>query len=131
MTQRSYLFFVFINTLINTLLWILTLVYVNPEKSGLAGLIFFYLSLFFALFGIIYFLSYFSHTTLFKWSSVSKNIQISTRQSLLFSALFMGCLILQAQSLLTWYNVALFIFILTLIEFLFISRKPPYGKHTE
>jgi hypothetical protein len=131
MTQRSYLFFVFINTFINSLLWVLTLLYINPEKSGIMGLVFFYASLFFALFGIIYFLSYFSHAKFFKWTSVSKNIQVSTRQSLLFSSLFIGCLILQAQNLLTWYNVLLFIVILTLVEFLFISRKKSYGKPVE
>ena len=133
MTQRSYIFFIFIITLINGLFWAMTLNFINPEAAGFWGFVFFYFSLFFTLFGVIYLLSYFFHAKVFQWSSSFKNVQVSTRQAALFSALLVGCLVMQANNLLTWYNVILFIVILTLLEFLFMSKKRSisYARKTE
>ena len=131
MTPKIYFFFVFLIALANVAMWIITINFINPDTSGIFGLIFFYSTLFFSLFGLIYIVSYLVHSKALQWASVYKNIQVSTRQSILFSILVVGCLILHTQKLLSWINLVVFIFILTFIEFLFISKKPhSYGRKT-
>jgi len=130
MTHRVYSFFVGFIAVLNACLFGTTLLFINPEQSGPLGLLFFYASLLLFLFGTIYFLSYAIHMRFLKWTSLFKNIQVSTRQSLLFSILIVGSLSLQGLRLLTWYNLIFFVLILTAVEFLFLSRKKPitYGR---
>lgn len=132
MTQKTYFFLIIITTLINFIIFIMTLLYINPYTSGIGGFVFFYASLFLLLFGSILYLSYFIHSVLMRWTSVFKNIQVSTRHGILFSFLIIGSLVLQSQAMLTWYNLIILILLSTFVEFLFISKRGPalYGRKT-
>lgn len=123
MSSKIYTIIIFLGTIIFWYCWFLVLFFIDPSEAGFMGLMFFFVNLFFALIGSIFSFSFIIHTKIFGSHSVLKSIQISTRQAILFSILIIVSLWLQSQNLLTIYNIIIFIALLTLIEFLFISRK--------
>lgn len=123
MSPRFYVSIIFLSTLVFWYSWFMVLALINPSEAGVLGLAFFFVNLFFASTGSILIFSYLIHAKIFGNRSAYKSIQTSTRQAILFSVLITVSLWLQGQDLLTWQNIIIFIAILTLIEFLFISRK--------
>ena len=109
--------------------WLLIVFYVNPERAQSIDFMFFYFNLFFALMGSIFLIGFILHKIFTKQHNFDKVIRISLRQSVLLSFFAIGSLWLQGQQLLSWTNVTLFIVILTIIEFFFISRNSAYRYH--
>lgn len=123
MSPLFYNIIIIIGTIIFWAAWSATLIGINPEQSGTRAVLVFFVNLFFALTGTIYLISYVIRLKIFGRSALYRNIQVSTRQAVLFSILISSTLWLQSQRLLTWYNVILLILGLTVLEFFFISRQ--------
>ena len=123
MSLKKYLFIMTLITLVCWLAWLLVLFYLNPQEAGFAGFLFFYTSLFFALFGTFSLLGFFGRVWFSKEQIIFRYLSISTRQSLWFSILLVGTLLLQGSGFIRWWNVLFLIIFLTLLEFFFLSRK--------
>ncbi|MDD5109801.1 MAG: hypothetical protein PHI63_01120 [Patescibacteria group bacterium] len=118
-----YNFFMFIGTVCSWAAWIMVLTQYHPNSSGSIAFVYFFASLFLALLGTIFLLSYFLQARIIGRLSALQSIRSCTRQAILLSALLVFSLALQGWRLLTWYNAVLLIALLTLIELLFITRE--------
>ncbi len=123
MSLNKYLFFMALGALISWGAWYLVLRTTDPLESGFLGFLFFYLTLFFALVGTFSVIGFFIRKLALKDELAFRHVVVSFRQAILFSILITGSLILQSLSLLTWWNIILFILALTVLEFFFISFK--------
>lgn len=122
MTLRSYLLGMFLSTIVCWLAFGLILFYVNPYNSGALGLIAFYVSLFFASIGTLTLIGFYLRVWFSKNEILFAHVNPSFRQAILLSIILVGSLVLQAFRLLTWWDGALFVLSIVLIEFYFISR---------
>ena len=110
-------------TLVCWVAWLVVLFYLNPFEAGFVGLLLFYISLFFALFGSFALLGFFLRVWFSKEQIIFRHLGIATRQSLWFSVLLVSTLLLQGSGFIRWWNILLLIIFLTLLEFFFLSRK--------
>lgn len=110
-------------TLICWIGWITVIFYIDPVATSFIGLLLFYVSLFFALIGTFSLLGFFFRVWFSKTDVLFQHIGIAIRQSLFFSLLLVGSLILQGMRTLTWWNAALFIISLSILELFFLTRK--------
>lgn len=110
-------------TLIVWVSWFFVLFEVDPTASGKTGVIFFYLSLFLAVWGTLFILfSLFKKR--FNKNELEHNIvKVSFRQSIFFALTVVGVLFLQSRNFLTWWNLILLILGVSLLEYLFLSFK--------
>lgn len=122
MTLRSYLLGMFLSTIVCWLAFGLILFYVNPYNSGALGLIAFYISLFFASIGTLTLIGFYLRVWFSKNEILFAHVNPSFRQAILLSIILVGSLVLQAFHLLTWWDGALFVLSIVLVEFYFISR---------
>ena len=123
MTTKQYVILMLICTVMCWGGWLMVISFINPQTAGFFGLVLFYLSLFFALVGILALAGY-----LFRWLftrrySKSEEVTISFRQAIFFAMVVSGAFFLQGNRLLTWLNALLLVVLVTVIEFLFISLK--------
>ncbi|MFA5107069.1 MAG: hypothetical protein WC497_01935 [Patescibacteria group bacterium] len=123
MSLKRFLIFMTIVTLICWLGWITVVFYIDPFSTGFIGLLLFYVSLFFALIGTFSLLGFFFRVWFLKTEMVFKHVGIAFRQALLFALLVIGAFVLQGMRIFTWWNAALFIISLSLIELFFLTRK--------
>ena len=121
MTLRTFLFILFLATVLAWLAWGLVLFNFAPPPGDLLALLFFYASLTLALAGTFTLLGF----TLRRWQKPVvlpyRQVLIAWRQALWFTLLLLGLLILQSQQLLTWWNALLLLVALTVLEFFFLS----------
>ena len=99
-------------TLVCWIAWLIVLFYLDPEQTGLMGFLFFYVSLFFALIGTFSLLGFFARVWFSKEQVIFRHLGIATRQSLWFSMLLVGTLLLQGSGFIRWWNVLLLIIFL-------------------
>ena len=123
MRLQSYLLGIGTSSVICWMALILTIFYINPENSQFLALSCFFVSLFFALAGTFTILGFYIRTLLSHNELYYANINISFRQGFLLALCLIGVLGLQALRLLTWWDGTLFVAILVLIEFYFLTRK--------
>jgi len=123
MSLKKYLFIMTLITLVCWVAWLVVLFYLNPFEAGFVGLLLFYISLFFALFGSFALLGFFLRVWFSKEQIIFRHLGIATRQSLWFSVLLVSTLLLQGSGFIRWWNILLLIIFLTLLEFFFLSRK--------
>lgn len=130
MTQGTYGFFIIMGGIVNAVLWFTILIsqFIDPFTAGFFGFFFFYSSLFLFLFGMLYAVNSSLYKRFFVTSSAYKNVQQATRRAFLLSILLVGLLLLQSFRILTWYNCILFVLIISVAEYIFISRKNLYGR---
>lgn len=123
MTTKQFVILMLICTVLCWGGWLMVLLFISPQSTGLFGFALFYLSLFFALVGTLALIGY-----LFRWLftrrySRSDEVTISFRQAIFFAIVVSGAFFLQGNRLLTWLNALLLVILVTVIEFLFISLK--------
>jgi len=123
MTLRSYLLGMFLSTIVCWLAFGLILFYINPYNSGPLGLTAFYVSLFFASVGTLTLIGFYLRVWFSKNEVLFAHVNPSFRQAILLSIILVGSLVLQGFGLLTWWDGALFVLAIVLLEFYFISRK--------
>jgi len=126
MNLRQYIFTMIFATILCWVSWFFVILNVDPFQTASFGFIFFYISLFLALFGtvsLIIFLLYklFASREL----PLFKYVQISFRQSLFMSLFFMLFIFLQGIGFLNIWNVMLLgaIFILVISFTLSVRHK--------
>lgn len=123
MRPAWYVLCVLIGTLCSWMAVAFVLALVDPSQASWFGMSLFYSSLFLALWGTLTLLGYFIKSSTGRSGRV-RSAQVATRQGILFSVLLVSTLWLQANRLLSWFNVGLLVALLTLLEFSLISRRP-------
>ncbi len=123
MKLQSYLIGISISSLICWLAFILTIFYLNPDATRVLALSSLFISLFFALAGTFTLVGFFVRTALSHNELYYANINVSFREGFLVSLTIIGLLALQLLKLLTWWDASLFIAIMILVEFYFLTKK--------
>lgn len=117
-TTRTYLIPISIGTLLSLAAFGSILWSVDPFTTGIIGHIFFYLTLFLSLAGIIT-ISGISIRKRFSPGMYTEQLRVSTRQAILLALLIVTLLLLQSFGLLLWWvGVTVILFIITLEIFL-------------
>lgn len=122
MTLKKYLIGMMISTVFCWISWGMILYYVDPGTTGVVGLGAFYVSLFFALVGLLTLVGFYMRVWFSKNEILFAHVGPSFRQAILLSLILTGSLFLQSFRLLTWWDGALFIASVALLEFYFLSR---------
>ena len=102
--------------------WALVLFFVNPQEAGILGFLMFYISLFLGLLGIFSIFGFIIRYLTKKEKFIYKQVQIAFRQGFMFALLLTGALFLQGERLLVWWNLLLFIAVLSVVEYFFIIK---------
>lgn len=123
MTISLYLWGVRIITFFAFLVLVTIIFKIDPESSGWAGVVLFYVILFLTLAGtFILFLTWLRRKISHEKNDLSY-LGISFRQGILLSILIVGLLILQSFRWLVWWDGLLFLAGIFLIELYFLSRN--------
>lgn len=123
MTLRQYFFWMIVSTALSWLGWLSVVWMVDPAEAGLLGLFLFYATLSLAFIGTFSVLGLGFRALARRQEPVSRHAATSFRQSVLLTCLMAGSLALQSRSLLTWWNLLLFIGTITVLEFFLISVR--------
>jgi len=123
MNIKQLLITISIATVIFWIVWFSVLSQIDPFKTDLIGFVLFYLTLFFALLGIFFLIS-FTYRKMFTKFSLEYNIvNTSFRQSFFFSLLVISLLLLQGGRMLNTLNSLLLVATIIILEFFFLSYK--------
>lgn len=122
MTLKKYLLGMMVSTIFCWISWGMILYYVDPQTTGFVGLAAFYVSLFFALIGLLTLVGFYMRVWFSKNEIIFAHVGPAFRQGILLSLILTGSLFLQSFRLLTWWDGALFIASVALLEFYFLSR---------
>lgn len=112
----------FLSTIVCWIAFGLILFYVNPYNTNALGLVAFYVSLFFASVGTLTLVGFYLRVWFSKNEILFAHVNPSFRQAILLSIILVGSLVLQSFKMLTWWDGALFVLCIVLIEFYFLSR---------
>lgn len=123
MTLRQYLAWMLVMTGLSWLGWWAVVSIVDPADSGALGLALFYATLALSLIGTFSIVGLAGRAWTRKHEPISRHASTAFRQSVLLTGLVAGSLALQSRSLLTWWNLLLFIATLTFLEFFLISVR--------
>ncbi len=123
MTLRQYFFWMILSTALCWLGWLSVVWMVDPAEAGALGVFLFYSALCLALIGTFSVVGLGSRALLHRQEPVSRHAATSFRQSVLLTCLMAGSLALQSRSLLTWWNLMLFVATMTVLEFFLISVR--------
>lgn len=109
MNLKQYLATMIFSSLLCWAAWVFVIINVDPYEAGLAGFIFFYVSLLFALIGTIS-LIVFGIYRLFgmKEMPLFRHVRMSFRTACLLSVLAIVGLYLQSMSVLSFFNALVF-----------------------
>lgn len=123
MSLKKYLFLMVMATILCWAAFAFVLFFINPKTAGTTGLLFFYLSLFLGLLGVFSILGFLSRYFLGRRIVVYHQVKVAFRQGAMLALLLTGSLFLQGQRLLVWWNTLLFIFLLSVIEYFFLTAE--------
>jgi len=124
MTLKSYLWGIRIGTVLSFAAWVMVILYINPEKSGVAGQALFYASTFLFFAGVlILFFTWMRRKARDDDEIAFTYLGTSFRQGILMALLLIGLLVLQQYRLLIWWDGALVIVGVFLMELYFLTRK--------
>ncbi|MAF24346.1 hypothetical protein CL634_01985 [bacterium] len=96
---------------------------IDPTQTSGWGFTLFYVSLFVAMYGTFFSISFAFRLRFSRRQLMYKRLEYSVRQSFFFAVLITGSLALQAKGLLTWWTTLLLIFFLTMLEFFFLAKR--------
>jgi len=124
MTLRAFIISMFFATAICWIAFSIILFNVNPYDAGPLIFLFFYFSLFLAMLGTLTLIGILTRISILKRDDyVARRVMTSFRQGAFLSGAAVSGLFLMSRDLLTWWNIALFIVGILLLEFFFISLK--------
>jgi len=124
MTLKSYLWGIRLSVIITLAALILVLRQIDPEKSGIIGQLFFYVSVFlFSAALLVLFFTWLRRKFSRDDEDVFAYLGMSFRQGVLMSLLIVGLLILQQYRVLVWWDGLLSAAGIFLIELYFLTRK--------
>jgi hypothetical protein len=96
---------------------------IDPTATNLPGYIMFYAALFLALMGTSALAGFLLRFALLKQELVFRAVSEAFRQSFIFAILIVAALILLSNHLFTWFNIAILVAALALLEFFLISYE--------
>ena len=123
MQLKSYLGGLIFSTILCWACFGLILFYIDPQESGWTGLSIFYASLFFALTGTLSLIGFYLRVWFSKNEIVYAHVFPAFRQGMFLSLILVISLVLQALRILTWWDGALLVGSIILLEFYFMSRQ--------
>ena len=124
MTLKSYLWGIRFGTALSFIAWIMIVLYIDPEKSGIAGQTLFYTSTFLLFAGLlILFFTWIRRKVGGDDEVAFAYLGASFRQGILTAILLIGLLFLQQYRLLVWWDGALMVAGIFLVELYFLTRK--------
>jgi len=123
MTLQTYLLGMMVSTIICFVSWIFVLFSINPDTSGIIGIILFILMLFLFMTGFFTLIGFYLRKKIFNKNNDFKLVGALFRQGILFSLIFIGMLILNKFQLLFWWSSLLLILAICLLEFYFNNRE--------
>ncbi len=123
MTLKRYLLTMALTTLICWAAFVVVIFRIDPNASGTVGLMLFFTSLFFALWGTLSLFGFSARYLIFKNTVPFRYIGTSLRQALWFAILLCLTLFLVSQELLAWWMSLLLVMALTILEAFFLARS--------
>jgi hypothetical protein len=124
MQLRSYLWGIRISVALTLAAWILVIKQIDPEKAGFVGQIIFFGSTFLLLAGLfVLFFTWLRRHVGGGEQAALIYIGVSFRQGVLMSFLAMMLLFLQQNRMLTWWDGALSVAGIFLVELYFLTRR--------
>lgn len=123
MPFKKYIFLLVFSTILSLFSFFLVVAKINPENTNFIGFLIFYLTLFFALSGILSLFMICMRWIFIKNLVFFTNIKISLRQAILFSTTIVSFLLLKSIDVLRWWNIILIIGIVVGVELFSVSRK--------
>lgn len=123
MTLRTYVWGISIITLFSFIALAGVIIYVDPEKSGVAGKAIFYLVFLFFLSGFLNLILIWLRKKMIGRDVIAANLSLSLRQGILLAILAIGILILQGMRVLVWWDGLLLVAGVFLIELYFLSKE--------
>lgn len=118
MTFRQYLILMTAGTVLGTVAWIFTLLFVDPRTTGLLGTGIFLVTLLFMVTGFATIGGLFVRTMILRRHDVvARSVANSFRQGMLLALFVDGVLVLKSRSALTPWTTLFFIVLLTTLEF--------------
>lgn len=121
MSFRIFVTLIFFGVIVSWIGWVMTVLYFDPEQISWLGFAMFYISLFLSLFGTFFLGSDWFKSKIKKKQLLFFRLRTSVRHSLFFSLLISGWLFLKSLGLIQWWVLSLFILILLVFEFFFMS----------
>lgn len=96
----------------------------NPFEAGKIAFVFFYISLILSMTGTLTLAGLFTRVLILKRDDfIARRVTASFRQGIFLAIALASGLFLMSKGLLTWWNIALFVLGISLLEFFFISSK--------
>lgn len=123
MSFKQYIIVMIVATLICWAAFLMVVFNVDPDVTGIAGLILLYVTLLLSLTGTISLIGLLIRRLFNKKQLLVRQVAISFRQAISFAILIVALLFLQSQRLLTWWNLIILLAALTILEFFLISYK--------
>lgn len=123
MSLRSYLFLMFIATLLSWVAWVFVLLDISPFDGNLLGLFFFYLSLFMAVVGTFSVIGFMIRRLVMKNDEVVfRHVRRTFRQGILLGLAIILILILLSENLLYWWNAIILVILFIFIEVIIFTN---------
>mgnify|MGYP007017319782 CR=1 FL=1 len=123
MTLTTYLWGMFMSTVVSFAAWILVLENIDPDSANLGGFLLFYFTLFFALTSLFSLLGFYLRKRIFENRTEFKQVEISFRQGMFLAVAFVGLLIMQGERRLDIYSAFFFVFFVVVMEFYFLVKR--------
>jgi hypothetical protein len=124
MTLKSYIWGIRISTAISFVACALVIMQIDPEKTGIIGQFLFFISAMLFLSGLfVLFFTWLRRKALSEGDMKFSHLGISFRQGILMALLVVLFLILQQYRVLTWWDGALTVVGILLIELYFLTRR--------
>lgn len=124
MSLKQYLILIGLGSIIAWITWIIVVVFTNPFEAGWLGFLMFYVTTAIALVGTLALIGFVVRKVIYRHDAmVLRQVTTAFRQAILLTLVLVGSLLLQSQSLLAWWNVLLFVVVVTAIEFFFLSSR--------
>lgn len=124
MTLNSYLWGIKIATVLSFGAWALVIWLVDPEKAGVIGQFIFFISTALFLSSVfVFFFTWVKGKSQKSEEAEISHLSVSFRQGILMAILVCALLILQQYRILTWWDGALVVTGILLIELYFLTRR--------
>ncbi len=123
MTLRIYLLLFITSTIIAWIGWFFILTHIDPFAVDAAWLLLFYVSMAIALFGTFSLLGFGFRVWFSKEERLFRHLASASRQGGELAGFLVAFLLLQTSKYLAWWNIALLIILVILIEFFSLSGK--------
>lgn len=123
MKLQTYLFLIFVITLIALGTWFLILFNINPHNTDLISISAFFASLLLWLSGISTLILFYLRIKLSNKEIIFVHLPLSLRQGFLFSLAIVLVILLLSLSVLTWWSGILLMISIFLLELFFMRKK--------